>query len=61
MEFVSEFKPKCVCGSDEFFIATKWFTCYKCKERYNKAQFWGTVIKTISNHDWRENRILERQ
>ena len=58
MMSVSEFKPKCKCGSDLFFIADKWFTCFKCKERYSKNQFWGTVFKSISNQDWTENRSL---
>ena len=51
-------KPLCECGSDLFFIADNWITCFKCKERYKKSQFWGTVIQIISNQDWSESRSL---
>lgn len=61
MTDVPKSKPKCVCGSDEFFIGFDSFVCYICKTHYKKAQFWGTIIQTLSNADWEPSHKLERK
>ena len=57
-----ERKPICPnCKSDEFFIGFDSFVCFKCKEHYKKNQFFGTVIKTLSNQDYEIDYVLKKR